>query len=75
MHVNLASREYYDSLPDATICFATVKQKNQSMVVVSVSYLREELYHTAHYKYCTAIGTNILLLPEKRRPDIYEYIY
>ena len=45
VHVNLASRDYYDYLPDATICFATVKQKNQFTVLVSMSYLREELHH------------------------------
>ena len=75
VHVNLASRDYYDYLPDATIFFATVKQK------ISLQFLsqcptcgRNCIIFPALYKYCTAIGTepNIAFAREETiSTDIY----
>ena len=69
VHVNLASRDYYDYLPDATIFFATVKQKislyGSCLNVLLAGGIASYFPAVTSYKYCTAIGTNTTFAREE----------
>ena len=70
VHVFLASRDYYDYLPDATIFFATVKQKNQftrSCLNVLVAGGIASYFQPVTSIAPPSERNQILLLPEKRR--------